>query len=221
MLRLSCKALGAAGLLAFFAASGLRAELTWANREVQYEAKLDEESIRLVFAFTNATRQPVTLTEIETSCGCTAATSAKKIYAPGEQGQIDVIFDAKGTAGVQQKTIYVRTSDAAEATALTFKVNVPAWLEITPRLIWWRTGDKNSPKDSIATLTEPAKIKLTAASVDGDAFTATIVPEPDGRRYRIVVQPVATTGPAQATVTVVAELAGGESRKYVLFAQVR
>lgn len=214
-------ALRTAGWLLLLAGSLLRAELTWEARVVEHQAALGEDDVKLAFAFTNSTGRAVTITDVETSCGCTATSLAKKTYAPGERGRLDVTFDTRGTAGPQQKTIYVRTSDAPEATALTLKVSVPAWLEIAPRLLWWKTGDKPAAKEALITVPEPARIKLTSATVDGEAFTARLQPGADGRSTKLIVTPVAVTGTTTATVTVTAEMAGGERRTYVVFAQVR
>jgi hypothetical protein len=208
-------------LLLLGAASVLRAELTWEKRVVEHNAALGEEEVRLAFAFTNRTDRVVTITEVETSCGCTAASLAKKTYAPGEKGRLDVTFDAKGTAGPQHKTIYVRTDDAPESAALTLKVNVPVWLEIAPRLLWWKIGEKPSAREAVVTVAEPARIKLTGVTVDGEAFTARLQPQADGRSTKILVTPTAVTATTTATVTLTAELNGGERRTYVVFAQVR
>lgn len=214
-------ALRAAGWLLLLAGTALRAELAWDTRVVEHTAALGEENVKLAFAFANTTTRTITITDVETSCGCTAATLAKKTYAPGERGRLDVIFDAKGTAGPQQKTIYVRTDDAPESIALTLRVNVPVWLEIAPRLLWWKTGEKPAAKEALITVTEPARIKLTAATVDSEAFTARLLPRADGRTTQLLVTPAAVTAPSTATITVTAELAGGERRTYVVFAQVR
>lgn len=221
MKRPSCLAAGVASILLLLAGTSLHAELQWESRLVQHEAALGEDSVRLTFAFSNPTDKPITVTEVETSCGCTAASLEKKTYAPGEKGKLDVTFDAAGAAGVQQKTIQVRTDASAEATTLTLRVNVPAWLEISPRLLWWSIGEKESAKEAVITLNEKAKFKITSVVADNTVIQANLQPDPDGRRHRLALKPVSTGKAAQATVTVVAEAPGGAVRKYVVFAQVR
>ena len=82
-------ALRTAGWLLLLAGTALRAELTWDTRVVEHTAALGEENVKLAFAFANTTARTVTITDVETSCGCTAATLAKKTYAPGERGRLD------------------------------------------------------------------------------------------------------------------------------------
>ncbi len=221
MKRPSFMASATVGFLMFLSGAPLQAELRWESRLVQYEAKLGEENVNLTFAFSNPTSKPVTITQIETSCGCTAASLEKKTYASGEKGKLDVTFDAKGASGVQQKTIQVMTDDSEETTTLTIRVTVPTWLEISPRLLWWSLGEKDTAKVAVIALNEKAQIKITSASTDNTAVQVSLQPEANGSRYRLVLKPLSTKEAMQATVTVVAEGPGSTVRKYAVFAQVR
>ena len=196
------------------------AGLQWDARLVQHEAKLGEDEVDLSFAFSNTSDRTITITAVETSCGCTAATLAKKSYAPGEKGQLAVTFDAKGASGVQQKTIQVTTDDTPEPTTLTLRVTVPTWLEIAPRLLWWKVGDKDSAKEATITLNEQAKIKITSVTSDNPAVQASLQSDAGGK-YRLILKPGSTKEPVQAIVTVTAEAPGAAVRKYAVFAQVR
>jgi hypothetical protein len=212
----------AVGLLLFLTGAPLQAELQWASRVVSHEAQLGEDSVSLTFAFSNPTTKPITITAIETSCGCTAASLEKKTYAPGEKGKLDVTFDAKGASGLQQKTLYVTTDASPDSTTLTLRVTIPMWLEIAPRLLWWKNGDKTDAKEAVITVNEKAKIQLTSVTSDNAAVQATLQPDAgNASRYRLVLKPASTKETMTATITVVAEAPGAAPRKYAVFAQVR
>lgn len=153
MPRLPRSVLRAVGLLAgSLLAPLLHAELAWSTRTLERTARLGEDDVAFSFAFTNPTDQPVTIEEVETSCGCTAATLARKTYGPGEQGTLEVTLDTRGLSGPVEKTLSVRTKGNPRTTQLTLRVNVPTWLELSPRLLWWRVGDPLSAKEAVISL---------------------------------------------------------------------
>jgi hypothetical protein len=222
MKRPSFPAAGTFGLLLLLTGTPLQAELQWVNRVVSHEARLGEDSVVLSFPFSNPTSKPITITAIETSCGCTVASLDQKTYAPGEKGKLDVTFDAKGMAGVQQKTLYVTTDASRDSTTLTLRVTLPTWLEIAPRLLWWKEGDKPDAKEAVITVNDQAKIKVTSTSSDNPSVQASLQPDAGNpSRYRLVIKPASTKETMTATITVVAEAPGVEPRKYAVFAQVR
>jgi hypothetical protein len=75
-----------------------------------------------IFNFTNKTGKTVTVTEVKTSCGCTAAEKPAEPINKNKQGKISVSYDTK-RVGVFTKTITVVT-DQTEPIILTIKGNV-------------------------------------------------------------------------------------------------
>lgn len=201
--------------------AGGAAGLRWEATTVQRETKLGEETVPLRFAFSNPESRPITVLHVNASCGCTTATLEKKTYAPGEKGQIDVVFDARNLSGVQEKTIQVFTDDSPKPTVLTVRVTIPTWAEISPRLLWWSVGEEGKPKEAVIRLHPGAKLRGESIRVDGAAMTASLTAEEDGRRYRLVVQPASTKAPVQATLHFEVEIDGAAPRKFFAFAQVR
>jgi hypothetical protein len=74
------------------------------------------------FNFTNKTGQPVTITNVQTSCGCTTANKPENPIKKNKRSKISVSYDTK-RVGEFVKTITV-TSDKAPAVVLTIKGNV-------------------------------------------------------------------------------------------------
>ena len=64
-----------------------------------------------IFKFTNLGSEPLQITSVSTSCGCTAAVLSKKEIAPGGSGEIRATFKTKRFEGVQETTIVVHSND--------------------------------------------------------------------------------------------------------------
>jgi uncharacterized cupredoxin-like copper-binding protein len=67
-----------------------------------------------VFKFTNVGKMDLEIRDIRTSCGCTAASPSKKIFKPGESGELKVSFDSKNRSGRTSRTITLITNDEVE-----------------------------------------------------------------------------------------------------------
>ena len=82
-------------------------------------------SVTVAFEFTNTGDTPLLVTRATASCGCTTPTHPKKPLRPGEKGQIEVTYHAKGRPGPFDKSIYVYTNDPKnERTMLVITGNV-------------------------------------------------------------------------------------------------
>lgn len=74
------------------------------------------EIVEHVFKFKNEGNAPLVLTNVQTTCGCTAPTWPRETaIAPGATGEILVRFNSSGKVGMQNKVITV-TSNAQNAT---------------------------------------------------------------------------------------------------------
>ena len=67
-----------------------------------------------VFAFENSGTQPLILSNVLTTCGCTATDWPREPVAPGDGGKIEVSFNSAGKMGKQNKVITV-VSNAVNA----------------------------------------------------------------------------------------------------------
>ncbi|MCR5151544.1 MAG: DUF1573 domain-containing protein [Prevotella sp.] len=75
--------------------------------------------VSCTFTFTNVGDAPLVLNQVMASCGCTTPTYTKTPIAPGEKGEVKVVYDGKGKyPGPFKKTVTVRTNGVPEATRL-------------------------------------------------------------------------------------------------------
>lgn len=69
------------------------------------------------FSFRNKGDADLIITDVKTSCGCTAAVTSAKTIAPGEKGTLKVTFNTRGRRGHQTKTITVSSNDPKQPQA--------------------------------------------------------------------------------------------------------
>lgn len=87
--------------------------LLWDAKQKEISVKQGEVEARFVFAFTNVSKNEVSLQRIQTSCGCTAARLPQEpwLIPPGGRGDISVVMDVRGKmAGKITKTATVYAS---------------------------------------------------------------------------------------------------------------
>ena len=65
------------------------------------------EKVTYNFRFKNIGSKPLVITNTSASCGCTVPEKPERPILPGETGFIKVVFNSKGKAGHNQKTITV------------------------------------------------------------------------------------------------------------------
>ena len=93
----------------------------FAQGEMKFEAdnydfaKVTEGAIAThEFKFKNVGNQPVVISNVQASCGCTTPDWSKEPVAPGKTGFVKAAYNSNGRPGVFNKTITI-TSNAKEA----------------------------------------------------------------------------------------------------------
>lgn len=79
--------------------------------------------VERVFKFTNTGNQPLIITNIQTSCGCTTPVWPRDPVMPGGKGEIKVGFNSSGKLNKQTKTLPI-ISNAVNEASITFTTNV-------------------------------------------------------------------------------------------------
>ncbi len=213
----------ATGVVAGVLAEPAGASLKWDSIVVTLQAKLGEETVQVRFPFSNPELQPITVVDLIPSCRCTVATleQGKKTYATRENGALIALLDTTGLSGLQEKTIHVFTDDSSHPTTLTFRVMIPAWLEVTPQSLGWSVGEEAAAKEITLALNPDAAIRITSVKSDNDQVSVTAQPMEGTGRYRLIAKPASTAAPMLATVTIALEIPGGATRNQLVLVQVR
>lgn len=86
--------------------------------------------------FANAGDKPLEIMNIRTSCGCTAAELEKRVYEPGEEGEVIVRFNTRNFSGLVRKSVSIYVKDATPSNVkVTVQANIRRKLEIEPRFV--------------------------------------------------------------------------------------
>jgi hypothetical protein len=95
------------------------------------------QKLRHRFKFKNAGDGPLRLKGVYAACGCTVAEFDKEsVYAPGQEGGIDVTFDSSHFAGKVSKAVTVMTDERGiPERLLTITANVIEEYQVTPPVV--------------------------------------------------------------------------------------
>lgn len=90
--------------------------LSFETSEIDYGTINQNDNGERTFTFTNTGNEPIVITNVKTSCGCTVPSYSKTPVLPGETGEINIKY-ATSRIGVFKKTITVM-SNASESTKI-------------------------------------------------------------------------------------------------------
>lgn len=117
-LSLACAGFGAQAQTA--AVKPANAQVKPAGPQIQFdEMKYDfgsakqGEVVTHVFKFKNVGTQPLVISNIQVSCGCTTPEWTKDPVMPGKTGTITANFNTTGKMGMQNKVLTVESNSAA------------------------------------------------------------------------------------------------------------
>ena len=176
-----------------FLISEVSAQLEFEKKSLHLKAEFGQLEIPAKFRFQNASDKPVTITKIQTSCGCLKALSNAEIYQHGEEGTIEVVFSTAGRKGIEEKVVTVSTDSQTEPTArLTVSVEIPTPIQIEPEMTSWSMGEKPTPKTVTLTILQPTPIKVTKASSSRKAISVSTKVIEEGRKYEFQLTPLST-----------------------------
>jgi Protein of unknown function (DUF1573) len=84
------------------------------------------EKVEIAYRFINTGNNPLVISNVVASCGCTVAEKPQEPIAPGKEGIIRASFDSKGKTGTNHKTITVYANTVEATYPLAFDVEVMA-----------------------------------------------------------------------------------------------
>jgi len=170
----------------------LSAGLTFEESRIAHEATLDETEYTGVFKFTNEGDSAIKILEVSSSCGCTTALPSKRVFEPGDSGEISATFDYGQREGKQIKSIRVETDQKTDPRLfLTLEVTIPSVMEISPSVVMWNRAAEAgfTPKEVtlVSSMNEPIEIVEVVAS--NDVFSHEVKVIEEGKKFTIVISP--------------------------------
>ncbi|MFK8008604.1 MAG: DUF1573 domain-containing protein [Saprospiraceae bacterium] len=79
------------------------------------------DKVSYVFKFTNTGNEPLIIKNAKGSCGCTVPQWPKEPIAPGDKGEIKVVFNSKGKMGMQSKRVTITANTDPGMTFINVK----------------------------------------------------------------------------------------------------
>jgi len=96
-----------------------QAEISFDNTNHDFGEVTEGDIATYEFTFTNTGSEPLVLSNVRASCGCTTPFWTRDPVLPGKRGSIKASYNSKGRPGVFNKSITV-TSNAATGRAVLF-----------------------------------------------------------------------------------------------------
>ncbi len=76
------------------------------------------------FAYENTGNEPLILSDVKTTCGCTATNWDREPLAPGETAEITVNFNSRGKMGMQNKVVTIMSNAVNSTERVKIVTNV-------------------------------------------------------------------------------------------------
>ena len=145
------------------------------------------------FHFKNRGKSTLKITNVGTSCGCTAAVEDKKEILPGGRGIIKATYHTAGRPGHAVKFITVSSNDPVNPNfQFKLEMTVVRDVDLQPdRLYFYAVPYKTSHTATIKVLGKPGKLLhvLSAQSASGTVTVTSVTPygpDPDKRSGAVI-----------------------------------
>ena len=101
------------------------AKIQFAESSFDFGDIVQGDKVEHVFELENTGNEPLILSDVRTTCGCTAPEWPREPIVPGETASIKVVFNSSGKMGIQNKVI----------TVMSNAVNSPARVKIVTNVL--------------------------------------------------------------------------------------
>lgn len=118
-------------LILFFALTGLALAqstgpvITWDKSTHDFGDINQGDKVEHTYVFTNAGNEPLIITNVQVTCGCTTPKGwPKDPIPPGGKGEITVGFNSTGKIGKQNKVVTIVSNAGGSGNTVSFTTNV-------------------------------------------------------------------------------------------------
>lgn len=86
------------------------AKIAFTEKSYNFGDITQGDKVEYTFEFENVGNEPLILSDVRTTCGCTAPEWPKEPIAPGAKANLKVVFNSAGKMGMQNKVITVMSN---------------------------------------------------------------------------------------------------------------
>lgn len=104
--------------------TGPTTTMTFEESTYNFGSVTEGEKVEHVYKFKNTGNDPLIISNAQGSCGCTVPQWPREPIAPGKSSEIKVVFDSKGKAGKQSKTVSITANTEPATTTITISGEV-------------------------------------------------------------------------------------------------
>ena len=99
--------------------------IAWEKESFDFGDIIQGEKVEHTFKFTNTGNQPLIITNIQVTCGCTTPKGwPRDPIAAGGKGEITIAFNSAGKLGKQNKVVTVMSNAVNSENQVLFSANV-------------------------------------------------------------------------------------------------
>jgi hypothetical protein len=132
------------------------AQIKFSEEKYDFGSIKQGDVVDHVFKFKNTGTQPLVISNVQASCGCTIPDWTKEPVGPGKMGMISAKFNSAGKMGMQTKVLTIESNAGAATVSLVGEVKDPTAASATADVNTADAG-KQKTKDGDAKL--KAKVK--------------------------------------------------------------
>lgn len=188
------------------------------------------EKIEGAIRFVNHGESPVTITNVRTSCGCTAAKPDKETYATGDTAEISYTIKTDGFSGNIHKSIRIDLDGAdVNNASFTIHANISKDINITPGYVQF--GAVSLDSDSAITeffeiqndMDSPVEIKKVTVYNDLIKVVPekTVIPPHKSHLFQVKLNPPKEAGKYDTRISIESDYTKRPVMYLPVFIQVR
>lgn len=100
------------------------AKITFEEASFEFGDITQGDKVSHTFSYENTGNEPLIISNVRTTCGCTATNWDREPLAPGESGTITVNFNSTGKMGMQNKVITINSNASNSTERIKIIANV-------------------------------------------------------------------------------------------------
>ena len=100
--------------------------MEFVEKVIEFGTISQGEKVKKRFRFKNTGSSNLIISDAKGSCGCTVPLWPKQPIRPGQEGEIEVVFDSNGKSGRQNKTVTLVANTVPNKTVIAIKGDVVA-----------------------------------------------------------------------------------------------